>query len=66
MFTLDKILTIMLQPTALMTECALIGLLCSRWPIGRGLLVAAVVVLVLVLRRNRSTGGRADPPSSSP
>ena len=42
MFVVGKVLTVLLLPTALMMECALLGLLLCRWPAGRALLVAAV------------------------
>lgn len=49
MFVLDKILTMLILPTALMVECALLGLLLSRWLIGRILLVMAVAALTACL-----------------
>lgn len=42
MFVVGKLLTFMLLPTALMVECALLGLLLVRWQTGRVLLAAAV------------------------
>jgi uncharacterized SAM-binding protein YcdF (DUF218 family) len=49
MFVVDKILTMLILPTALMTECALLGLLLSRWPIGRILLFVAVGAMTACL-----------------
>ncbi len=45
MFTAGKLLTLLLLPTALMVECALLGLLLSRWPAGRALLALSVAAL---------------------
>ncbi len=42
MFVIGKVLTILLLPTALMMEGALLGLLLCRWPAGQALLVVAV------------------------
>ena len=42
MFIVDKILTMLILPTALMVECALFGLLLSRWRVGRALLIVAI------------------------
>jgi uncharacterized SAM-binding protein YcdF (DUF218 family) len=49
MFIVDKILTMLILPTALMTECSLLGLLLSRWPIGRGLLLIGVGAMTACL-----------------
>jgi uncharacterized SAM-binding protein YcdF (DUF218 family) len=49
MFILDKILTMLILPTALMTECAIFGLLLSRYPVGRILLVAAIGAMTACL-----------------
>ncbi len=43
MFVVGKLLTFLLLPTALMAECALLGLLLARWRAGRVLLAVAVV-----------------------
>ncbi len=42
MFVVGKLLTVLLLPTTLMVECALLGLLLARWRAGRVLLAAAV------------------------
>lgn len=42
MFVVGKLLTCLLLPTALMVECALLGLLLAHWPAGRALLALAV------------------------
>ena len=42
MFIVGKLLTVLVLPTALMVECALLGLLLARWPAGRALLAAAI------------------------
>ena len=44
MFVVSKLLTVLLLPTALMVEGALLGLLLARWRTGRVLLAAAVAV----------------------
>jgi uncharacterized SAM-binding protein YcdF (DUF218 family) len=49
MFILDKVLTMLILPTGVIAECALIGLLLSRWLIGRCLLVLAVAALTACL-----------------
>ena len=49
MFAVGKLLTMLLLPTGLMVECALLGLLLSRWRIGRALLVLAVGALAACL-----------------
>ena len=49
MFIIDKMLTMLLLPTALMVECAVLGLLLSRWPIGRILLIVAVGAMTACL-----------------
>ena len=49
MFIADKLLTMLILPTALMTECALIGLLLSGWPIGRVLLFVAIGAMTACL-----------------
>jgi uncharacterized SAM-binding protein YcdF (DUF218 family) len=49
MFIADKILTMLILPTALMTECGLLGLLLSRWPIGRLLLFVAIGAMTACL-----------------
>lgn len=49
MFVLDKILTMLLLPTALMVECALLGLLLHRWRIGRGLLAIGIGAMAVCL-----------------
>ena len=49
MFIVDKVLTIVLLPTALMVECALLGLILSRWRIGRFLLVLGIGALTACL-----------------
>jgi uncharacterized SAM-binding protein YcdF (DUF218 family) len=49
MFIVDKILTMLILPTALMTECALLGLLLSRWPIGHILLFVAIGAMTACL-----------------
>jgi uncharacterized SAM-binding protein YcdF (DUF218 family) len=49
MFIIDKVLTMLLLPTALMVECALLGLILSRWPIGRALLIVAIGALTACL-----------------
>jgi uncharacterized SAM-binding protein YcdF (DUF218 family) len=49
MFIIDKVLTMLLLPTALMVECALLGLLLSRWLIGRALLIVAIGALTACL-----------------
>jgi len=49
MFIVDKLLTMLILPTALMTECALLGLLLSRWLIGRILLFVAIGALTACL-----------------
>jgi len=43
MFVAGKLLTLLLLPTALLSECAVLGLLLSRWPAGRALLAVAVL-----------------------
>ena len=42
MFVVGKVLTILLLPTALLVECAVLGLLLARWRVGRALLAAAI------------------------
>jgi uncharacterized SAM-binding protein YcdF (DUF218 family) len=42
MFVIDKVLTMLLLPTAFMVECGLAGLIFSRWRIGRILLIASI------------------------
>ncbi len=49
MFVIDKLLTMLMLPTALMVECALLGLVLNRKPIGRILLVTAIGALTLCL-----------------
>ncbi len=49
MFILDKLLTAACLPTALMVECALLGLLLAARPIGRVLLVLSVGALTACL-----------------
>jgi uncharacterized SAM-binding protein YcdF (DUF218 family) len=49
MFIVDKLLTMLLLPTALMVECALVGLILSRWWIGRCLLVLGIGALTACL-----------------
>jgi uncharacterized SAM-binding protein YcdF (DUF218 family) len=49
MFILDKVLTMLILPTGLMVECALLGLLLSRWLIGRVVLVIGVGALTACL-----------------
>jgi uncharacterized SAM-binding protein YcdF (DUF218 family) len=49
MFIVDKVLTMLLLPTALMVECALLGLVLSRWRIGRFLLVLGIGALTSCL-----------------
>jgi uncharacterized SAM-binding protein YcdF (DUF218 family) len=49
MFIIGKMLTMLLLPTALMVECAVLGLLLSRWPIGRALLIVAIVAMTTCL-----------------
>jgi uncharacterized SAM-binding protein YcdF (DUF218 family) len=49
MFIVDKVLTMLLLPTALMVECALVGLVLSRWLVGRALLLVAVGALTACL-----------------
>src|ERR1700710_1293480 len=49
MFVLDKILTMLLLPTALMVECALLGVLLHRWRIGRGLLAIGIGAMAVCL-----------------
>ena len=48
-FILDKLLTAACLPTALMVECALLGLLLARRPIGRVLLMLGVGALTACL-----------------
>jgi len=47
MFIIDKVLTVLILPTAVMIECALAGLLLGRRAIGRALLTAAVGALTI-------------------
>jgi uncharacterized SAM-binding protein YcdF (DUF218 family) len=49
MFIVSKVLTMLLLPTALMVECALLGLILSRWRIGRFLLILGVGALTACL-----------------
>ena len=49
MFILDKLLTAACLPTALMVECALLGLLLGRRPVGRVLLVLGVGAMAMCL-----------------
>jgi len=49
MFVVGKVLTILLLPTALMVECALVGLLLARWRLGRTLLAVAIAALAACL-----------------
>src|ERR1700733_1267612 len=49
LFIIDKVLTMLMLPTALMVECALLGLLLGRWPIGRALLIVAIGALTACL-----------------
>ncbi len=48
-FIIDKLLTAACLPTALMVECAVLGLLLRRWRVGRGLLVVGVGALAACL-----------------
>ena len=49
MFILDKLLTLLLLPTALMVECLLLGLLFRRWRIGRGLVFLGALAMAVCL-----------------
>jgi uncharacterized SAM-binding protein YcdF (DUF218 family) len=49
MFIVGKVLTMLILPTALMVEFALFGLLLSRWPIGRVLLIVAIGAMTTCL-----------------
>jgi uncharacterized SAM-binding protein YcdF (DUF218 family) len=49
MFLIGKILTMLMLPTALMVECALAGLILSRWLIGRILLIISIAALTACL-----------------
>ena len=49
MFIADKLLTMLILPTALMKECALLGLLLNGWPIGRVLLFVAIGAMMACL-----------------
>ncbi len=49
MFIVGKVLTMLMLPTALMVECALLGLLLSRRPAGRALLIVGVGMLTACL-----------------
>ena len=49
MFVAGKLLTVLLLPTALMVECAVLGLLLARWRSGRVLLAAAVAAQAVCL-----------------
>ncbi len=45
MFVVGKLLTILLLPTGLIAECLLLGLLLSRWRIGRALLLLGAAAM---------------------
>jgi uncharacterized SAM-binding protein YcdF (DUF218 family) len=49
MFILDKIMTMLMLPTALMLECALVGLVLHRRRIGRVLLVIGIGTMAVCL-----------------
>jgi uncharacterized SAM-binding protein YcdF (DUF218 family) len=49
MFVVDKLLTMLMLPTALMVECVLLGLILIRWPIGRMLLIVGVGAMTACL-----------------
>jgi uncharacterized SAM-binding protein YcdF (DUF218 family) len=49
MFVVDKVLTLLLLPTALMVELVLLGLILSRWQIGRILLIMGVGAMTACL-----------------
>ena len=49
MFIVGKLLTMLMLPTALMVECVLLGLLASRWAVGRVLLIVGVGALTACL-----------------
>ena len=49
MFIVDKILTMLILPSALMIECALVGLLLSQWRAGHALLIVAIGAMTACL-----------------
>jgi uncharacterized SAM-binding protein YcdF (DUF218 family) len=49
MFIIDKLLTMLILPTAVMIECALVGLLLGRRAIGRALLTGAVGAMTICM-----------------